>query len=586
MTLPATIYARFSNAEQGRGHSLDRQLTLCEEMASRHGWLTEPTRILRDEGKSAFSGTNRKPGGALYDFEQEVDQGRYLNGHVLIVEHLDRISRQGYDEVLPFLNKLTQAGVTVATVDGDRIYAAFERVPLGPVIEAVVKSELAREESEKKAIRLAAAWQKKVETAQQNDGSHIAITSTVPAWLNVDPKTKRMTLNEDRVRVLREIFQLTIDGYGTPAIAQQLNARGEPVWKHRNVKSKNGWTVGYLTKIVLNRAVLGEYQPTKKPRGVSNGTPRGTPILNYYPQAIDPIMFAKAGAARASRSGTSGSWQLTHNNLLSGIAKCYRCGGRMFQQMTVRKGNLRPDKHRSGKKYPARQNISYVTCFNAWNKVMDEEAGKLKCEERQNIRYEPFERSMVEIVAGFAASQADHSNPKRVRELEIELADARRQKEGRQQHADNLARSFAESGSPMMERLALEAETGVVEWTKRIAALEKQLDAERASTGEIDALAGEQAWFKDMEQIRTDIFDDDDDVRKPARIRMKQFLARSGARVVFLPGKTAVMAIGNDGMRFFFDKDGKCDGAEPGVNVIYAGPDGQLDWHPDDEAAA
>lgn len=263
MSQPATIYARFSNAEQGKGSSMDRQLRLCEEMAKQHGWETDASRILRDEGRSAFSGANRKQGGAFHEFERDAEAGHFQNGHVLIVEHLDRISRQGYDEVLPLLTMLTRNGVTVATVDGNRVYPAFERVPMGPVMEVILKTELAREESKKKADRLAEAWKRKVEKAQASNGSHIAITSTCPAWINVDPTTKLMTLNEDRVRVLREIFQLTIDGYGTPAIAQRLNARNEPVWKHREIKSKNGWTVGYLTKIVLNRAVMGEYQPTK-----------------------------------------------------------------------------------------------------------------------------------------------------------------------------------------------------------------------------------------------------------------------------------------------------------------------------------
>lgn len=504
-----------------------------------------------------------------------------MSGHVLIVEHLDRLSRQGHDEVLPLLTKLTQNGVTVATVDSDRVYPAFERVPLGPVIEAVVKSELAREESEKKSKRLAEAWQRKQDTAHATSGSHIAITVTVPAWINVDPKTKRMTLNEDRVRVLREIFQLTIDGYGTPAIARKLNERGEPVWKHRNIKSKNGWTVGYLTKIVLNRAVLGEYQPTKKPRGSGNGEARGAPVINYYPQAIDPITFAKAAKARKDRTGTSGGWQLTHGNLLSGIAKCAECGGRMFQKATVRKGQMRRATKGQRLRYAAKQDITYLGCFNAWNRVTDESTGKLRCTQREKVRYEPLERSLVHAVAGYAAKSSNDADPENIRKLEIELADARRLREGRQQHADNLARSFAESGSPMMERLALEAEAGVAEHIKRIAALEKKLDAERSQLG--DGEPDEQAWFRAINELKASIYSDDDETRKAARVKMKQFLRRFLSSVVIDGNKETHVAIGDDAMFLRFDANGQQAGWALGPNAQIEGPNGEPDWHPDDE---
>ena len=297
-------------------------------MIAQQGWQGSRDRELVDEGLSAYSGANRAPGGLLYAFEQEADSGRYRNGHVLVVENLDRISRQGYDAILPFLQKLTSQGVTVATVDGNRVYPAFERVTMASVIEAVVKSELSREESEKKSKRLRAAQNKRVEEAKTNAGKHISHTATVPAWLTVERISKpaerpvyKMGLNEERVALLREIFQLTIDGFGTPSIAKMLNARGEPVWSHLGQRSNNGWTVGYLTKIVLNRAVLGEYHPMNSPRS-GEQTSKGIVVLNHFPQAIDPVMFAKASAARDSRQGTSGSWQITHNNLLSGIAKC------------------------------------------------------------------------------------------------------------------------------------------------------------------------------------------------------------------------------------------------------------------------
>ena len=157
MTLPATIYARFSNAEQAEGNSKTRQLSLCRDMIARHEWWGSTDRELIDEGISAYSGANRAPGSLLFQFEQEAEAGRYRNGHVLVVENLDRISRQGYDAVLPFLQKLTNQGVTIATVDGNLVYPAYERVTMAAIIVAVVHPVMPRYEQEQKDGRRNAA---------------------------------------------------------------------------------------------------------------------------------------------------------------------------------------------------------------------------------------------------------------------------------------------------------------------------------------------------------------------------------------------------------------------------------------------
>lgn len=279
----ATIYSRFSSAEQAKGSSIARQLAVCHGLATQNGWTV--ANEIREEGKSAFSGANRSEGGKLFEFERSVEAGQYAAGHVLVVEHLDRITRQGWEQVLPFLQKLTSNGVTVATVDGGRIYNAGERVEMVPVIEAILKSELARGESENKSVRVRAAWQKKRDDA--NAGERKAITATTPAWISVDPQTREMQLIPERVEVLKRIFKVTSDGYGAPAVAKQLNESSTPSW------SKGGgfhWDASYISKILTNRTVLGEFRPqraTKDATGKRTNIATGDVIADFYPQAID-----------------------------------------------------------------------------------------------------------------------------------------------------------------------------------------------------------------------------------------------------------------------------------------------------------
>lgn len=578
MTLPATVYARFSNAEQSLGSSKSRQLTLCRDMIARHGWQGSPDREFIDEGLSAYSGANRAEGAHLFTFEQRAEAGLYRNGHVFVVENLDRISRQGYDAILPFLQKLTSNGVTVATVDGDRVYPAYERVTMASVIEAVVKSELSREESEKKSKRLKAAQNKRVSEAQANAGQHISHTATVPAWINTERISKpterpvyRMTSNETRVAVLREIFQLTIDGYGTPAIAKMLNERGEPVWSHLNQRSNNGWTVGYLTKIVLNRAVLGEYHPMHRPRG-TKATSKDIVVLNHFPQAIDPVMFAKAGAARESRKGVSGAWQITHNNLFSGIAKCKGCGGRMKQEVTVRKGQMRRDPKRPGKRFEAGRTFSYLKCHNALNKVFDEERGQLRCTNRNWIRYENLEAAVVEFASGWLALNRQSAPSADIAELEVQIAEARRFLDDKQKQADNAAVSFTRTGSATMERLMLQLEADVAEDRKAVLALEERLTAARSNTPSGDLLA-------EIEEQRRALTSDDDEERNRARVAMKQTLRSIITSLECTPGRHTMVVLGNT-LGLVFNPEGELVQNVALDRTIY-GPNGEIDWHPD-----
>lgn len=579
MTLPATIYARFSNQEQSQGNGKDRQLTLCREMIARHKWQGSTDREKIDEGVSAYSGANRAPGGLLHQFEQEAEIGLYRDGHVLVTENLDRISRQGYDAVLPFLQRLTSQGVTVATVDGDRVYPAYERVTMASVIEAVVKSELSREESEKKSRRLRAAQNKRVSAAQANAGEMLSHTASLPAWITAtrisplaDRPLYRMGLNEKRAALVREIFQLTIDGYGTPAIARMLNERNEPVWSNLGKKSKHGWTVGYLTKIVMNRAVIGEYHPKNSPR-YGKETSKGIAILNHFPAAVDAVMFARAHVARQGRKGTSGAWQITHGNLFSGIAQCGVCGGRMKQERSVLAGGKRKDS-KSKLYYPSHSTISYLKCDAALNRVREEGTGKLRCSNRNWVRYEYLEAAVVEFAAGWLALHRQGAPSADVSAIQIEIADAQRFLADKQTQADNAAISFVNTKSPTMERLMLQLDQEVIDRKKEIEQLERKLAVASSSVPAGDFLAH-------IETQKALVNSDNQEERNKARVAMKQTLRGLIKRMECDEERNTHVVVGDNALRFSFDAAGNLIGTDEGQNVIRLGPNGEIDWHPD-----
>src|SRR5262249_2343415 len=95
----AFSYIRFSTPEQSKGRSLERQMEAAKAYAIGKNLELDETLTFQDLGVSAFRGRNIQEG-ALGTFLQAVREGRVQKGSHLLVESLDRITRQAaYDAV-------------------------------------------------------------------------------------------------------------------------------------------------------------------------------------------------------------------------------------------------------------------------------------------------------------------------------------------------------------------------------------------------------------------------------------------------------------------------------------------------------
>ena len=108
-------YIRFSTPEQVRGDSLRRQLALSEEYARAHGLQLDESLSLRDEGFSAFNGQHIAKG-ALGRFLDHVKEGRVPSGSVLIVESLDRLSREQVLDAFDLFRDIIRNGIKIVTL--------------------------------------------------------------------------------------------------------------------------------------------------------------------------------------------------------------------------------------------------------------------------------------------------------------------------------------------------------------------------------------------------------------------------------------------------------------------------------------
>ena len=116
-------------------------------------------------GVSAFRGRNAKVG-ALAGFLKAVETGQVKPGSALIIESLDRLSRDEVGEALELFLGLLRRKIAIVTLVPEEI---FDRGSINnPVqlIVAIVIMSRAYEESAIKSERVGQAWKEKKQRAQ------------------------------------------------------------------------------------------------------------------------------------------------------------------------------------------------------------------------------------------------------------------------------------------------------------------------------------------------------------------------------------------------------------------------------------
>jgi len=325
-TQKAYLYSRFSTADQESGNSLERQVEQSKLYALAHGLTIDESLTLQDKGISAFRGKNKSQG-SLGLFISLVKAGKIEKNSVLLCENLDRISReQPGDALFQFLN-IIYSDITIITVEDNTVYNK-ESININgeKLSKSLGEITRAHKESDRKSYMLKKAWiSKRADSTKK-------LTGRCPAWLKPvykqisDKKyivTDFNTITE-RTKVINEIFDLKLSGMGSDLIAQTLNKTSQ--W----IPEDHGWRKSYIKKILLNTAVIGEYQPCK----ITNGkrVPEGDPIKSYFPTVVSPEKFNRVQAllnASKTLSGVLGGRTGKISNLFSHLAKCGECGSPM-----------------------------------------------------------------------------------------------------------------------------------------------------------------------------------------------------------------------------------------------------------------
>src|ERR1700693_1779651 len=124
-TIPiAYSYIRFSSPEQAKGDSIRRQTEAAREWCQRNGLCLEETTTLLDLGKSAYTGEHRKNPDrhALAGFLKLVEAGKVPRGSYLIIENLDRLSREHERDALRLWMDLLDHGVNIVQLHPETVF--------------------------------------------------------------------------------------------------------------------------------------------------------------------------------------------------------------------------------------------------------------------------------------------------------------------------------------------------------------------------------------------------------------------------------------------------------------------------------
>jgi DNA invertase Pin-like site-specific DNA recombinase len=326
----AYSYSRFSTPEQAKGHSLQRQTEAARAWAAANGVVLDDELTFQDRGVSGFTGANIETG-ELGVFLERVRDGTIPQGSWLLVENLDRISRQAARKAVRTIEDIVTAGITVVDLlDGGREYSA-EALDKDPFlfVMMVLKFIRANEESTTKGVRVAKAHAARREKFAGQEKLTKPYTLKLPAWIRWSESTSSYELIDERAEWLRWMFEMADDGMGQHTIAAQLNEAKVETWGAGKWKARY-WHRSYIRKLLTNKAAIGVFVPhtVRKVEGKRSKerTPQ-KPIAHRFPAAVDRELFERVNSRLSTTEARGRNTKVPVRSIFAGVLKCQHCGG-------------------------------------------------------------------------------------------------------------------------------------------------------------------------------------------------------------------------------------------------------------------
>lgn len=296
----AVIYCRISLDASGEGLGVARQEDACRELCERRGW--EVVEVIEDNSVSASTGKAR-PG---WSRVLAMIEGREVD--IVVAWQVDRMYRAMRD--LEDLVDLSESsGVTFATVTGEIDLSTANGRMLARILGSTARGEVEMK-------------------AERQRRAHVQRARAGRPWWNSRPFgfERNGVHRESEATHLQRAYGEVLTGTSVYAIAQR--------WNREGILTPNGnpWRSSNLRHVLM--------QPRNAGIATYLGDPTGTEA-SWEPIVEETIWRAvvRIFDDPARNSGGGGR----RKALLTGVAECGRCGGKMLQ------GQSRPN--RAGERY-------------------------------------------------------------------------------------------------------------------------------------------------------------------------------------------------------------------------------------------
>ena len=225
----AVIYARVSTEEQATdGYSIKAQKDLLSNYAEKNNLTIIDDYI--DEGKSGKSIAGRPQMIRLLD---DAKQGKF---EAVIVYKLDRLARKTRDS-LEIVETLGNHGVQLISLSEN----IDTTTPHGKMLYTVLSS-VAEMERDQIVGRVKMGMTQRAKEGKWNGGQ----------CFGYDVKDKKLVINEDEAKIVKEIFDYADQGFGYKKMVGILNRKGY------TTKRRHEFSIGTLKGILDNPVYTGK----------------------------------------------------------------------------------------------------------------------------------------------------------------------------------------------------------------------------------------------------------------------------------------------------------------------------------------
>ena len=247
----AAIYCRKSTEQSGVSDdqkSVARQIDHARQYAARKGWTVADQHVYVDDGISGAEFANRP--GFLRLMNAVKPRAPF---QVLIMSEESRPGREQL-EVGYALKQIIQAGVRVFFYLEDR-----ERTLDSPTDKIMVSLTTFADELEREKVRQRTydAMFRKAKAGHVTGGWTFGYRNVEIVGTDGKRSHVKREIEQAQADVIRQIFQLSADGYGVKTIAKRLNADGTPSPRAQRGRSQS-WAPSSVREVLYRPVYRGE----------------------------------------------------------------------------------------------------------------------------------------------------------------------------------------------------------------------------------------------------------------------------------------------------------------------------------------